>query len=161
MSRKTLAILLFVSLALNVFMVGAVVGGLVVGQKFRADRPAMARGGQPLWAAANTLPPEQRRAYRKLLRGEAGEVRDGMREARAARAQAWRQLGAEPFDPAATRASLGVARAREAQVRADVEGRIVDFAAGLPSAERARLAQGLADSQPSRRAMPPQRPDRP
>ncbi|WP_309644691.1 periplasmic heavy metal sensor, partial [Phenylobacterium sp.] len=140
MSRKTLAIILFISLALNVFLIGAVVGGLVVGQKFRHERPSATRGGQPLWAAGAELPPEKRRAFRGLLRGEAGEVRAGMAEVRAARAAAWRRLDADPFDAAAAKRDLDAARVREMQIRGGVESRIVDFAATLPPAERARLA---------------------
>ncbi|MDP3853371.1 periplasmic heavy metal sensor [Phenylobacterium sp.] len=149
MSRRTLAIILFVSLAMNVFLIGAVVGGLVVGQRFRHERPAMARSGPPLWAAANQLAPEQRRAYRQLLRGEAGEVRDGMRSVHEARTQAWRGLAAEPFDPAAAKRDLNAARLRETQIRAGVDGRIVDFAAKLPPSDRAALAEGLAQSHPA------------
>jgi len=150
MSRRTLAVILFISLAVNVFLIGAVVGGLVVGQRVHHQRPAMmARGGQPLWAAANELPPEQRRAYRRLLRGEAGEVRAGMLAVQAARAEAWRGLAAEPFDAAAAKRKLDMARVQETQVRAGVESRIIDFAAGLPPAERARLAAGLAESRPA------------
>lgn len=146
MSRRTLAIILFVSLAVNVFLVGAAVGGLVVGQRFRPERPAMARNGPPLWAAASQLAPEQRRAYRQLLRGEAGEVRDGMRAAHEARTRAWRGLAAEPFDPDAAKRDLNAARSRETQIRAGVDGRIVDFAAKLPPADRAALAEGLAQA---------------
>lgn len=143
MSRRALAIILFISLAVNVFLIGAVVGGLVVGQRIHHQRPAMVRGGQPLWAAANELPPEQRRAYRRLLRGEGGEMRARMAEVRAARGAAWRGLGAEPIDPAAVKRELNAARAREMAIRGGVEEHIVDFAAGLSPAERARLVDGL------------------
>ena len=38
---------------LNLFLIGGVVGGLVVGQRLRSDRPPpMARMNQPVWAAA-------------------------------------------------------------------------------------------------------------
>ncbi len=143
MSRRTLAIILFASLAVNLFLIGAVIGGLVVGQRVHHQRPAMAHGGQPLWAAANQLPPEQRRAYRRLLRGEAGEVHSAMMQARAARAEAWRGLAADPIDPAAVKRDLNAARARELAIRNGIEARIVDFAVGLPPAERARLVEGL------------------
>lgn len=143
MSRRTLAVMLFISLAVNLFLIGAVVGGLVVGQRVHHQRPAMARGGQPLWSAANELSPEQRRDYRRLLRGEAGEVRAGMSEVRAARAEAWRGLSAEPLDPAAVKRDLNAARARELAIRSGIEARIVDFAAELTPAERARLVDGL------------------
>ena len=62
MSRKTLLIVLFVSLAVNLFLVGGVIGGLVVGQRLRPDRPPMARMNQPVWAAAQTLDPEKAKA---------------------------------------------------------------------------------------------------
>lgn len=148
MSRKTLIVLLILSLAVNVFMIGAVVGGLVVGHKSRGDRPMMGRGGPPLWAAANDLSEAQRRDYRRLLRGEAGEVREGMRAARAARTQAWADLGAEPMDAAAVKASLDRARAAEMAARGEVEARIVDFAGRLPPKDRATLSEGLRRSQP-------------
>lgn len=161
MSRRTLAIILFISLAVNVFLIGAVVGGLVVGQRVHHQRPAMARGGQPLWAAANQLPPEQRRAYRRLLRGEAGEVRAGMSEVRAARVEAWRGLAAG--DPAAVKQELNAVRAREMAIRSGVEERIVDFAAGLSPVERARLVEGLTrpPSEPAERGQMHDRPPGP
>ena len=158
MSRRTLAIILFVSLAVNVFMIGAVVGGLVMGERFRHERPTAGRGGPPLWNAANQLPPEQRRAYRALLRGEGGVAREGMREAHMARAAAWRGLAAQPFDPAVAKRDLGVARMREMQIRAGIEDRIIDYAAGLPPAERATLAAGLAEPRPQPGKRRPERP---
>lgn len=154
MSRKTLLIVLFVSLAVNLFLVGGVIGGLVVGQRLRPDRPPMARMNQPVWAAAQVLSPEQARAYRTMLRGEGMEARTVMRESREARAQAWRTLGAEPFDPAMTKQRLAQVRDREAATRGEIDGRIVDFAASLTPPERQKLAAALADPprmhQPSR-----------
>ena len=145
MSRKTLLIVLFVSLAVNLFLVGGVIGGLVVGQRLRPDRPPMSRMNQPVWAAAQVLGPEQARAYRTMLRGEGMEARTVMRETHEARAQAWRTLGAEPFDPAATRQRLAEIRAREADTRGEIDGRIVDFAGSLTSVERQKLATALAE----------------
>jgi uncharacterized membrane protein len=146
MSRRVLIIVIFVSVALNLFLIGGLVGGLVVGERLRAQHrpPAMARG-PALWTAANSLPPEQRRAYRRILRGEGGEVRSHMREARMARTEAWRMLGDERLDVALAKQRLAEARNREMQARGGVEDRIVDFAAGLSPQERAELARGLAE----------------
>ncbi|KRB48930.1 periplasmic heavy metal sensor [Phenylobacterium sp. Root700] len=145
MSRRT-QIVLFVSLALNLFLIGGVVGGLVVGQRLRSDRPPpMARMNQPVWAAAEALSPEQARAYRTMLRGEGMEARANMRQMREARTQAWGTLGAEPFDPALSKHKLAEIRSREAATRGEIDARIVDFAAGLTPGERRKLAKALAE----------------
>lgn len=147
MSRRTLLIVLFVSLAVNLFLVGALAGGLVIGQRMHGERPPpMQRGmAQPLWRAGDALPPESAMAYRQALRGAGPELRDAMRSARAERAEAWKSLAAEPFDPAATKRRLADIRGREADARGRIEERIVDYAAGLPAADRAALARGLTE----------------
>ena len=145
MSRRTLLIVLFVSLAVNLFLVGGVVGGLVVGQRLRPDRPPMTRMNQPVWAAAQALSPEQAQAYRTMLRSQGPEARTVMRQSREERAQAWRTLSAEPFDPALTKQRLAQVRTREAEARGQIDGRIVDFAAGLTTAERQKFAKALAE----------------
>ena len=156
MSRKSLLIVLFVSLALNLFLVGALAGGLVVGQRLRAEHPPMmSRGGpQPLWRAGDALPPPQARAYRGALNGEGQEMREAMRAARSARQEAWRSMAAEPFDPVAAKQRLAAIRAQEADARGQVEEGIVDFAAGLSPADRAILAKGLTEQRQNHRPPP-------
>lgn len=154
MFQKPRPILLLVSLALNLFLIGTVVGGLVVGQRLRAMRPPPERGGPALWVAARGLSPEHREAYREVLRGEGGQVRAKLREAREARAEAWRSLEKEPFDQAAVRRKLAAARDQDAQARAALENGLVTFAAALPADERSKLAEGLARPGP-RRGGPP------
>lgn len=147
MSRRTLLIIIFVSLALNLFLIGGMVGGLVVGQRLRAERPpAMARmGGPPVGAAAAALSPEHADAYRAMLRQEGSQVRTRMRAARDARLEAWRSLGADPFDPAVTKERLAAIRLQEVEARSGIDSGIVEFAAGLPAAERAKLAKALTE----------------
>lgn len=152
MSRRTLLIVLFVSLAVNLFLVGAVAGGLVVGQKFRAERSQPMRMVQPVWRAGEVLPPEQARAYHEALRGHGLDVRQAMRQARTERLEAWRGLGDEPFEPARVKARLAQVRNEEAGARGRVEDAIVDFAAGLSPAERRALAESL--SRPARHDRP-------
>jgi uncharacterized membrane protein len=154
MSRRGLIIALVVSLGVNLFVVGALFGAFVLGQRMHAFHPGPRQLG-PLWAAASDLPPERQQAFRQALRGAAGEVGGELRQARQARREAWLSLKSEPFDPAAVTAALGRARGLEMQARAEVERRIVDFAAALTPAERARLAERLAHAGPRRRGPPP------
>ena len=146
MSRKSLLIALFGSLALNLFLVGAVAGGLVVGQKVRAERPHMAqRPNPPLWRAGDALPPDRAQAYRRALRDQSVEVREAMRAARTARMDTWRSIGKEPFDPAAAKRRLAEIRAQEADARGKIENHAIDFSAGLSPEDRKVLARGLTE----------------
>jgi uncharacterized membrane protein len=146
MGRRGLLIALIVSLAVNLFAVGAVVGALFLGPRMH-----MAVRGPPFWTAAAELPPARRDAYRRMLRGDAGEVREAMRDARRARRDAWRSIGESDFRPQETAARLDHARRLEMQARSVVERRILDFAVTLPPDERAVLAEGLAKSGPRMR----------
>lgn len=143
MNERSRLILLIASLALNLFLVGTIVGGLVVGQRLRAQRPPPVMAGPALWAAAHDLPPEQKAAYRQVLRGEGGEARRQLRAAREARAEAWSGLTDEPFNGDAVRRRLAAARAQDTQARGALEDRIVAFAATLSPDERARFVEGL------------------
>ena len=159
MSRKTLAIALFASLALNLFLVGAVAGGLVVGHRVRGgEHSAGLRAPPPVWRAGEVLSEDQAQAYRAALRGEGRAAREAMRAARTARLDAWRSLEAQPFDPQAAKARLAEIRGQEADARGQIENRIVDFAAGLSPADRAALAKGLTAQRREDRG-PPRRDD--
>lgn len=152
MSQRNLSIALFVSLGLNLFAIGAIIGGLVVGARFSEGRGEMMRPGPPpFWDAAQTLPPARQEAFHRALRGEAFEVRRKLMAAGEARRAAWSELGADPFDPTAVRRDLARAQAMEMEARTIVEGRVVDFAGELSAEERDRLAGAL--SRPSQRRM--------
>lgn len=156
MSPRGLAIALFVSVALNLFAIGAVVGGFVVAERLHGmtlvQRPG-AGPQQPLWTAADALPTAHRDAYRALLRDQALPVGLQLRQARQARRQAWAGLMTEPFDATGTAKTLADARTLELQARGGIEQKIVEFAATLPAEERAKLAQGLAHATPGPRAV--------
>lgn len=146
MSPRTLTIALFVSLAVNLFAIGAVIGGLVVAGRLAEGRMEAMRPGPPaFFRAMDSLPEARRDDYRQALRGEAGEVRRKLMVAGEARRAGWRELAAEPLDPTAVRRQLARAQAIEAEARSAIEGRVVDFAADLPPAERRRFAEALAE----------------
>lgn len=156
MSRRTLYILLFASLALNLFILGAVAGAAFLGGRFHHPRPG--RGAPPMFAAAAVLSEPERGAYVDALRGAAAEAGPKLRQARAIRREAFQRLGADPVDSAGVMADLDQARALETQARQAVDQRIVNFTAQLPAADRARLAQALAAPPPHRRRRGPPAP---
>jgi len=149
MSRQTLYILLFVSLAVNLFVVGAAAGVYLFAPRMHGHPSAFHGGGPAMMAAAAALPDNQRAAYQDTLRAEAMKIGPQLREARQIRRAAWARLAAEPVDPAAITVDLDRARAMETQARADFDRTILDFAAKLAPADRAHLGQAL--SEPPRR----------
>lgn len=155
MSRRALTIALVVSVVLNLFLIGAIVGAMRFAGHMHG--PAMRPPG-PLWAAADGLSPDRRRAFRQALRGEVGGVGGKLIEVRRARREAWLGLSADRFEPAVVAAALERARTLEFTARADVERRVLAFAATLTPAERATLAAGLARAHPGsgpRHGQPP------
>jgi uncharacterized membrane protein len=148
-SRRTLFILLFVSLALNLFIIGAGAGAFLLGERLHPRRGPEMRGAPPMFAAAQALPADEARAYRDALSAEALAVRPTLHQARMMRHDAWLKLAADPLDAAGIVADLDKARALQAQAQSEVDKKIVDYAAHLSAADRARFGQALAQ--------PPQR----
>ncbi|MDP1873004.1 periplasmic heavy metal sensor [Phenylobacterium sp.] len=145
MSQRSLTIALFVSLAVNLFAIGAMIGGLVIGVRMSEGRQmAMRPGPPPIFSAASALPEARQDAYRQALRGEAREVRRSLVSAGEARRGAWGEIAADPYDPAAVREALAKAQAIEAEARSRLESRVVEFAADLSLQERQALADALS-----------------
>ena len=136
--RTTIAILC--SVALNLFLVGALVGVLAVGIRSAAGRPS---GRQWLRGAAMSLTGDERSRLFATLRGQAATVRPLTAQARGLRQDAWNQLGANTLDPTVVKSTLARARALDQQARGTVEDSVVDFAATLPQGERLTFARSL------------------
>ena len=140
---------LIVSLAINLFALGAVAGGVWVAHKAKAEMtpaPVTKGGNTPLWRAADSLLPADRDAFISTLRGQARRVAPQIRQAKVARREAWAMLTAPTVDVQAINAKLTAARALEATSRGEVEAGIVSFAATLSPADRAQLSDALAHS---------------
>ncbi len=149
MNTRPLVIALFASVALNLFVVGAVVGGLVIGHRVQVNmsHEAPRRGPGPgagLWEAGRALPAESRRAYQQVLRDEAAAAQRTLAASRDARHAAWRKLAADPVDIEGVRKDLASARSLELSGRASIEDHLVLFAASLPLQQRAQLAEHLS-----------------
>lgn len=141
MSERSKRLLLAASLALNVFFIGAAAGGGYMwfqsGQGFRA--------GQPLASAAHYLTPEQRQAFRQALQAARRDGREDIQTGQASRALLAQLLDEPQIDRAAIDASLAATRAADIAARTRIETVIVDFAAQLSAADRAKLVDGLEE----------------
>ena len=141
MRPRTVAILLGLSLVLNVFVIGAFVGvffGPAIGLP-----PASAARPNPMMAAADRLDPTDRDVFRALMQDEVQREGPTALDARLARRQAAELLRQPNFDRAAACAALDRARADDMQVRQAVENALLDFAARLDQRGRSTLSDGL------------------
>ncbi|WP_027798995.1 periplasmic heavy metal sensor [Paraburkholderia dilworthii] len=143
MNNRSWKIVLAVSLALNVFLVGAIAGGVY--QWFAARGPAAALVAQPraLRFAAQTLSTERQKDFADSLKRARREGRQFAREGRDERREVLRLLAAPQFDRAALDAALARTRAADSNLRAQVESNVADFAARLSSEERVKFADSL------------------
>ncbi len=137
--RKT-TIAILCSVALNLFLVGALAGVLVVSIRSAAGHPS---GRQWLRGAAMSLTSDDRGRLFATLRGQATIVRPLAAQARDLRQGAWGQLGGATFDSTLVKATLARARALDQQARATVEDSVVDFAATLPQSERQTFTRSM------------------
>ncbi|MDQ2092252.1 periplasmic heavy metal sensor [Marimonas arenosa] len=103
-TRRSVKIVLFLSLALNLLVLGLVIGAMA-GHRFDHDRRSVYhdRAGGPLTAA---LSPADRRAIGKALREAARETRPSRARTRAEYQAVVAALTAEPYDGAAVRAAV-------------------------------------------------------
>lgn len=146
MKGRGLLIALVVSLAANLFLVGLGAGALLFGHRGgEASAPVQpgGRGRAPLWMAARGLSEQYRPAYRQVLRNAMRETRGDLAEARRLKRGAFDAMASDPYDPKAVAADLERARGLEFKARTRLEQDIATFAATLPPAERAALAESL------------------
>lgn len=97
----------------------------------------------PIWTAGEQLSPENRVALRQTLRAVNQKNQPIIRQARQERRSALQALSTPGADPAEVARRLANARALEQEARTNVESALAAFAATLPPAERAALAEGL------------------
>lgn len=133
------------SLALNVFLAGALGGG--AWRWWSTERaPAAATAQAPqrsLRHAADELGADRRRAFRLGLRDARREVQPQIELARENRREVLRLVAAAQLDKEALAAALARVRAADAAVRARLEDSVVEFAASLGPEDRRRFADGL------------------
>jgi uncharacterized membrane protein len=158
MSTRALWVALSVSLAVNVFIVGAFVGSRLSdgprGMPISAKGPDP-RNRNPVGAAIRELSPEAQAAWRARSLEFSTRTAPKMREARTLSQAAFRSLGDPEFSPDAARANLERARALEFEGRLEMDRRLVAFVETLSPADRSRLAEALARPRTPRGDKPP------
>lgn len=130
---------LFVSLALNLAVVGLVGGMLLNGPPVsRADR------SDPALPYTRAFDEDQRRELRRALRGS---IRGDGRSMRAAYLADYQQalmlLRGEPFDPAALKAVLDAQGSRAVDVRMRGQDVLMTYLSDMPETERRAYADRL------------------
>jgi uncharacterized membrane protein len=138
-------IVLALSLALNLFLVGAGVGVIVVGARLLGERSDFRRGGesQRIVAAFQALPPDRRQALRDIMRTQALDAAPDLRAAQDARREASALMTAQTYDAAAVAAALTRARDAEGRARARIDATLAARLAGLSPQERVMFSRLL------------------
>ena len=142
MSAQSLKPWLLVSVLLNVFLLGAVGGGLY---HWRVSaKPVEAVVNQHgLRQAMVKLPQERRRELRQLLRYNRAESQPLIMAGRTARLGVIKQLEAPTLDRDVLVAELAKAREADMALRALVDTTLAQFASTLPQDERQKLVEAL------------------
>jgi uncharacterized membrane protein len=126
------------SVALNLFLLGAIGGGVA----WMNFGPRMIPAGS-LRVAGSELPADQRRAFRQALRQARASMNEQLLTARQARAAAAELVKAAELDQAALRVVLEEARNADFKVRSAVEEEALNFVATLSQDDRRRLADAI------------------
>ena len=130
---RWMLVALFVSLALNLLIVGSVAGAV------------WRHRGPPVWASAvtpnllgyaSTLAPERRKQLWDRTREERSHIRPFRREVRAAREETVKALIAEPFEKQGFLAAQARQSEAESRARQAVQDLYVKIAEGLTPEER-------------------------
>ncbi|ACD19387.1 periplasmic heavy metal sensor [Paraburkholderia phytofirmans] len=143
MNGRSWKVVLVASLVLNVFLVGAIVGGAYQWFAARGAAAPVLAQQRALRFAAQTLSAERQKAFIDGLKEARRDGRQYAREGREGRREVLRLLAAPQFDRAALDAALERTREADSHLRAQVEGSVADFAATLSPEERVQFADSL------------------
>ena len=144
MKSKWLLALLVLSLALNLALVGFLLGRSSAG--FAGGDPTR---GFPRWAMME-MSPERREALRPALSNERANMRRQLRGLREHHQSLRSAVAATPFDAAALDAALADMRSAYAQVESANHAAFREFVTQLTTAERQQLARQLERQHPRR-----------
>jgi uncharacterized membrane protein len=141
-SSKRLKTLLVVSLLLNVFLFGGVVGGIYQWSSHQRTTGTVVQHG--LRQTLAQLPEAQRHQLRRMLRETRLNNQPLIAGSRQAHLDVIHRLQAPTLDRDALDADLDRARTADITLRARVDATLADFAASLPVDDRATLAEAIA-----------------
>lgn len=152
MSRFPWRTLLFVSVALNLLVIGAVAGAFGAGVRLQreASETVVARMPGPR-GFLRALPPETRRIMRRELADSWTESRDLRRAAAEARRQAFIAAASEPYDSERVRAAFARLRQADQAAIAVFHDNVIDAFARLTPEQRREALEALRTAAPARR----------
>jgi uncharacterized membrane protein len=130
---RWMLVALFVSLALNLLIVGSVAGAV---WRFRTPPPWASAVAPNLLGYASTLAPDRRKQLWDHTREERAHIRPFRREVRAARDETVKALAAEPFERGRFQAAQARQAESESRARAAVQDLYVKIADQLTPEER-------------------------
>ena len=145
---RWMVVALFVSLALNLIIVGSVAGAV---WRFRAPPPGASAVTPNLLGYASTLPPERRKQLWDQTRDERSHIRPFRREVRAAREETVKALAAEPFEREAFLAAQARQTEAETRARSSVQELYTKIADSLTPEERHAFPRWREHRKPSGR----------
>lgn len=135
-TATALLVALVLSVCLNVF-----VAGLVVGRISSGNAGPTGEAGDGLQRFMATVPAEARPVIRRALRDNRRGLQDMVAAVREARRDAAVVAAREPFDPDALKTALAAVRARSEQLQAAVHGLIAEALDELSPEQRAEMAE--------------------
>lgn len=152
-SRFPWRTLLFVSVALNLLVIGAVAGGWVAGVRLERegnDRAVVERfpGAR---AFLQALPPETRAIMREELATSWAQSRDTRQAALQARRDAFAAAAREPYDAASVRAAFARLRAADQAAIGVFHDNVVEALGKLTPEQRASALESLRTAAPAAR----------
>lgn len=132
MRSRSLALVLAISVALNLFFAGVFTARVWQRSEVRKERQAHGPGPR--------REPRQVEPFRWLSNAERSELRPRRKALRALREEAEQQLRAEPFDSAGLKATLEALRRETDGIQASVHDLLIRRAEALSAEQRRRLA---------------------
>lgn len=144
-------ILLFASLAINLFLLGLLVGGWTQGLRIlRPDvvGPIIDMPMNPEFNVrrlAQSLPEDTRKKLQTVMRAVAPDFREARRDAVDARRGIYEALKADPFEQNQLDTAFATVRAADDKLRQISHGVFFEFASQLDQRERAFLVESLED----------------
>lgn len=134
-----------VSLALNLFLIGSMVGVMVTGLRAFGDREDVQRGRRPgsIGAAFQALPEDRRQAFREVMRAQALAAGPDFRAAGEARREAMQLMSAPTYDAAAVSSALQRAREADGRARASIDTTLAQRLSQFSQSERQLFARGM------------------
>lgn len=144
---------LFISLAANLLVIGAVAGAFGAGVRLQRDTPQAAVANMPgPRAFMAALPPEPRAKVRAELVRSWDQSRQLREQAVQARRDAFAAAATEPFDAERVRAAFSRLRASDQATIAVFHDNVIAALATMTPEERAQSLQALRTAAPAARA---------